>query len=157
MNRITISNLKFENVEEANNFVLKYNIILFQDDDDVIICYQSSSENIRDGWKSIVEDLAYYFQSNLIDSIVSRNLLLVFCANEDDDIDINTKKEIQSNTYCCRKLARSNVSNLEGTIKDLIFFDTTVQRISNTSSLSFLIKERYPEIFKLLSLKDEAK
>ncbi|NMP28532.1 hypothetical protein GW590_16845 [Rahnella sp. SAP-1] len=155
MNKITNNDLKFEDVDEANKFVSKYNIILFQDDDDVIICYQSSSEKIRELWGSVVEDLAYYFQSNLIDDILSRNLLLVFCAN--DDIDINTKKEIQSNTYCCRKIARSKVSDLEGAIKDLIFFDTTIQGVVNTSSLSILIKERHPEVFNLLSVKDETK
>ena len=155
MNKITNDDLKFEDVDEVNKFVSKHNIILFQDDDDVIICYQSSSEKIRELWVSIVADVAYYFQSNLIDEVLSKNLLLVFCAN--DHIDINTKKEIQSNTYCCRKIARSNVSDLERTIKDLVFFDMADQRIVITSSLSALIKEKHPEVFNLLSIKDETK
>lgn len=153
MNRITYKDLKFDDYKIVNDFIIKYKIELFLDADDIIICYQSSALEITNSWNDIVTETAYYFQSNLVDEIMSKNLLLVFCAY--NDIDINIKKEIQSDTYCCRKIVRSNVKNLESSIKELIFYDTVQVVVTKTSSLKYLIHEKHPEVFILLGLENE--
>ncbi|HIF8869576.1 TPA: hypothetical protein ACX6DV_003557, partial [Vibrio cholerae] len=92
---------------------------------------------------------ALYFQSNLIDETAANNLLLVFCAK--DEIDIETRKKIQSDTYCCRKIARSNVSDVESSIKDLVFYNAdNTQKISSLSLID-LIAERHPEVYELMA------
>ena len=107
-----------------------------------------SSEGIKKNWNDITTRTALDFQSNLIDQVTSRNLLLVFCSNE--EIYIDTKKEIQSDTYCCRKIARSNVENLESSIKELIFYGTKNEEEVNKSSLKEIIEKEHPEVFQLM-------
>ena len=149
MNNIDVNSLIFEDAEAAKNYIEENEIILFSDEEDIIICYQSNSENIKDKWTDITSKTALYFQSNLLDETSANNLLLVFCAK--DEIDIETRKKIQSDTYCCRKIARSNVSDVESSIKDLVFYNVdNTQKISSTSLIE-LIAERHPEVYELMA------
>lgn len=149
MNNIDYSSLSFEDVDAAENYIKENDIILFSDEDDIIICYQSNSENISRKWSDITSKTALYFQSNLVDEISASNLLLVFCAT--DEIDIETRKKIQSDTYCCRKIARSNVSDIESSIKDLVFYNTdNTQKISSLSLID-LIEKKHPEVYELMA------
>lgn len=150
MNNITWNELQFDDTEAAEKFIVQNGIKLFIDDGDVIICYQSSAENITSTWNDITTKTALDFQSNLIDQITSRNLLLVFCAN--DEIDVDTKKKIQSDTYCCRKIARSNVKDLETSIRELVFYDTESKKEVKTSPLKEIIEKNHPEVFQLMAL-----
>lgn len=120
MNSINCNELQFDDLSSAVRFVLENNITIFLDEGDLILCYMDSSEGIKSNWNDISTRMALDFQSNLVDEVISRNLLLVFCSTE--EIDIDTRKKIQLDTYCCRKIARSKVENLENSIKDLIFY-----------------------------------
>ncbi|HDY8172461.1 ABC-three component system middle component 1 [Vibrio vulnificus] len=149
MNKIDVNSLIFEDEDAAKNYIEENGIILFSDEEDIIICYQSNFDNIKDKWSDITSKTALYFQSNLIDETAANNLLLVFCAK--DEIDIETRKKIQSDTYCCRKIARSNVSDVESSIKDLVFYNVdNTQKISSLSLID-LIAERHPEVYELMA------
>lgn len=151
MNKITCDYLEFEDKDAAIKFIAANQIELYIDELDIILCYQSNSENINANWYKITTQAALYFQSNLIDEITSKNLLLVFCSS--NEIDIETKKKIQSDTYCCRKIARSNVKNTEESIKDLILYQTNQSESKESISLKELIKKDHPDVFELMALK----
>ncbi|HIF9276603.1 TPA: ABC-three component system middle component 1 [Photobacterium damselae] len=149
MNNIDYNSLSFEDKDAAENYIKENDIILFSDEGDIIICYKSNSENISQNWSDITSKTALYFQSNLLDEISASNLLLVFCAT--DEIDIETRKKIQSDTYCCRKIARSNVNDVETSIKDLVFYHTDNTKTISSLSLIDLIKTKHPEVYKLMA------
>lgn len=153
MNRITYEDLSFENQIEAKNVIEKHKLILFQDIDDVIICYHSTSEVISKRWNQLLTEIALYFQANLDDEILSRNLLLVFCCS--DYINVELKKEIQSDTYCCRKIVRSNITSIDAAIKDLLFLN--IDKIVKKESLSLkkFIENNHPEVFEMLRAANE--
>ncbi|MEZ8513837.1 hypothetical protein AB6D22_23610 [Vibrio splendidus] len=150
MNSINCEDLQFDDMSSAVKFVSENEIKIFSDEGDLILCYMDSSEGIKKNWNDITTKTALDFQSNLVDQVTSRNLLLVFCSNE--EIDIDTKKEIQSDTYCCRKIARSNVENLESSIKELIFYGTEKEEEVNKSSLIEIIEKKHPEVFQLMAM-----
>ncbi|HAG52388.1 MAG TPA: hypothetical protein DCL21_01215 [Alphaproteobacteria bacterium] len=151
MNKIDYSSLDFEDKDAAESYILENDIILFSDAGDIIICYRSNAENISRNWNDITTKTALYFQSNLLDEISASNLLLVFCST--DEIDINTRKKIQSDTYCCRKIARSNVGDIESSIKDLVFYNTDNERKVSSLSLIDLIEKKHPDVFNLMDVK----
>jgi len=151
MNKITCDDLEFEDKDTVIKFITDNKIELYVDELDVILCYQSNSEDIRSNWYDITTQTALYFQSNLIDEIMSKNLLLVFCSS--NEIDIETKKKIQSDTYCCRKIARSNVVNAEESIKELILYQTNQSESKESISLKELIRKNHPDVFELMALK----
>ncbi|WP_273859902.1 ABC-three component system middle component 1 [Photobacterium sp. GSS17] len=151
MNNIDYSSLDFEDKDAAKSFIIDNDILLFSDEGDIILCYQSNSENIKCNWSDITTQTALYFQSNLLDEVSASNLLLVFCST--DEIDIETRKKIQSDTYCCRKIARSNVSDIESSIKELVFYNTKNERKVSSLSLIELIKKKHPEVFDLMAVK----
>jgi hypothetical protein len=151
MNKITCDDLEFEDKEAAIKFITDNKIELYIDELDIILCYQSKGEDITSNWYDITTQTALYFQSNLIDEITSKNLLLVFCSS--NEIDIDTKNKIQSDTYCCRKIARSNVVNTEENIKELIFYQTNQPENKVSISLKELIRKNHPDVFKLMALK----
>jgi hypothetical protein len=151
MNKIMCEALDFEDEEAATKFVTNNKIDLYLDELDVILCYQSQSEDISSNWYEITTQAALYFQSNLIDEIMSKNLLLVFCSS--NDIDIDTKNKIQSDTYCCRKIVRSNVENAEKSIKELVLYQTRQSGDKKSISLKELIRNNHPDVFELMALK----
>lgn len=151
MNKISCEDLDFDDKETAIKFITDNKIEIYIDEFDIILCYQSKSEDIRSNWYDITTQAALYFQSNLIDEITSKNLLLVFCSSH--EIDIDTKKKIQSDTYCCRKIARSNVVDIEESIKELILFKTNQSETIVSKSLKELIRNDHPDVFNLMALK----
>jgi hypothetical protein len=151
MNKITYDYLSFDDKEAAAQFITDNKIEIYIDELDIILCYQSNSEDISSNWYDITTQAALYFQSNLVDEIMSKNLLLVFCSS--NEIDIETKKKIQSDVYCCRKIARSNVVNAGESIKELILYQTTQSEIKASISLKELIRKNHPDVFKLMALK----
>jgi hypothetical protein len=150
MNSINCEDLNFDDMPAAEKFVLENEIKIFSDEGDLILCYMDSSEGIKNNWNDITTRTALDFQSNLTDQVISRNLLLVFCSTE--EIDIDTKKEIQSDTYCCRKIARSKVENLESSIKDLIFYGTEKKEEVKKSTLKEIIEKEHHEVFQLIDM-----
>lgn len=155
MNNITSDDLQFDDIETANKFIIENEIKLFSDDGDIIICYQSSAANIASNWNDITTKTALDFQSNLIDQITSKNLLLVFCAH--DEIDIDTKKKIQLDTYCCRKITRSNVVDLEKSIKELVFYRVKNDQEITSTPLKKIIEQKHPEVFQLMAMYNDDK
>jgi hypothetical protein len=151
MNKITCDDLEFEDKDAAIKFIADNKIELYIDELDIILCYQSNSEDISSNWYEITTQTALYFQSNLTDEITSKNLLLVFCSS--NEIDIETKKKIQSDTYCCRKIARSNVVNAEKSIKELILYQINQSEGKESISLKELIRKNHPDVFELMALK----
>lgn len=151
MNKITCDDLEFEDKEEAIKFIEENEIELFLDELDIILSYRSSSEKISANWSEITTQTALHFQANLIDEITSKNLLLVFCSS--NGIDIETKKKIQSDTYCCRKIARSNVVDAEKSIKELILYQINQSEGKESISLKELIRKNHPDVFELMALK----
>lgn len=150
MNSINCKDLLFDDMPSAEKFILENEIEIFSDEGDLILCYMNSPEGIKKNWNDITTRTALDFQSNLIDQVISRNLLLVFCSTEEIDIDI--KKEIQSDTYCCRKIARSKVEDLESSIKDLIFYGTEKKEEVKKSSLKEIIEKEHNEVFQLMAI-----
>ena len=149
MNKIECEILKFEDSESAILFIENNNIQLYMDSNDIILCYEGTEGDIRDNWFEITSQLALQFQSNLVDDVLANNLLLVFCTK--DNLDIELKKEIQSNTYGFRKLVRSNVKNITDSIRELIFYEIEAPKKNDSIPLSDIIKTKYPDIFHLLS------
>ncbi|WP_349886339.1 ABC-three component system middle component 1 [Pantoea ananatis] len=152
---ITYENLSFEREKDAKYVILKYGLILFKDDDDIIICYGSTSENIKDKWVNILSEIAFNFQANLLDEIQSKNLLLVFCAK--DSVSVDLKKEIQSDTYCCRKVVRSNVSDIKEDIKSLILYNVKTIMTPDSKSLIDIIKEKHHVVYEMIRSENEIK
>ncbi|EGU9030329.1 hypothetical protein GA076_18890 [Vibrio parahaemolyticus] len=148
MNSITCDDLDFEEIGDAKKFIEKNHIRLFIDEGDVILCYESTSEDLESNWEKISMKTALYFQSNLIDEVLARNLILVFLTK--NEVDISVKKRIQSDTYCCRKIVRSNVISIENSIKDLMLFNIEGQNTAEVESLIDLIKIEHPEVFQLI-------
>lgn len=152
MNSIICEELKFkldfDDIDSALKFVKENNITIFSDEGDLILCYLDSSEGIKKKWTDITTKAALDFQSNLVDQIISRNLLLVFCSHE--EIDIVTKKEIQSDTYCCRKIVRSGVDNLEHSIKELIFYGIEKEEETKDISLKEVIEKEHYDVFQMM-------
>ncbi|MUI53378.1 hypothetical protein [Aliivibrio fischeri] len=150
MNSINCKDLQFDDMPSAEKFILESEIKIFSDEGDLILCYMNSPEDIKRNWNDITTRTALDFQSNLIDQVISRNLLLVFCSTE--EIDVDTKKEIQSDTYCCRKIARSKVEDLERSIKDLIFYGTEKKEDVKKSSLKNIIEKEHNDVFQLMAI-----
>ena len=65
MIRITYNDLSFERKDEAEFVVGKYDLILFKDIDDVIICYYSTADVIEALRRDLLAEMALYFQANL--------------------------------------------------------------------------------------------
>jgi hypothetical protein len=150
MHKITCDDLSFEDKDSADKFIRDNNIILFSEDGDIFICYESTAIDISKEWYDITTKTALYFQSNLLDETMSRNLLLVFFSN--DDIDINIKKTIQSDIYCCRKIVKSNVKDIEFTIKELIFHSDIITSETKNHSLKEFLTTKHKDILELVSL-----
>lgn len=153
MIRITYNDLSFERKDEAEFVVGKYDLILFKDNDDVIICYYSTADVIEALWSDLLAEMALYFQANLEDEILAKNLLLVFCSS--DNVNIDVKKEIQSDTYCCRKIVRSNVSDVDKSIKELVLYNVERATTSETISLRKILEKEHPEVFNMMRTGNE--
>lgn len=153
MIRITYKDLSFEKEDEAKDLIEKYDLVLFKDVDDVIVCYYSTGDIIENLWGELLTEMALCFQANLEDEILSKNLLLVFCAS--DNVNIDLKKEIQSDTYCCRKIVRSNVSDVDKSIKELVFYNVEKVTIPGASSLKEILEKKHPEVFKMMRSENE--
>ncbi|MBS9921947.1 ABC-three component system middle component 1 [Vibrio alginolyticus] len=148
MRNINCNDLEFDNLHSAISFIENNNIKLFYDEGDVILCYQSNESDITENWKDISMKTALYFQANLKDEIIGRNILLVFLSK--DSVDINIKKSIQSNTYCCRKIVRSNVENIEKTINELMLKDISENKKKKKTNLKSFIRNSHHEVFNLI-------
>ncbi|MEZ9048097.1 ABC-three component system middle component 1 [Vibrio sp. 10N.247.311.64] len=148
MINITCDDLVFDDVISAKDFVNEHSIKLFMDDGDIILCYESTADNIENQWEKVSTKTALYFQSNLIDEVIARNLILVYLSK--DEINIGVKKTIQLDTYCCRKIVRSGINNLDDSIKELMLFNTEQLSKPEVVSLRELIKIKHPEVFELI-------
>lgn len=148
MHRITYDDLTFDDKNSAIEFIEDNKIELFYEYGDIFICYNSSSSKIDNKWYEITTKTALYFQSNLLDETLSKNLLLVFFSA--DDIDINIKKTIQSDIYCCRKIVKSNVINIEDTIKELVFFSAKIKSESKSTSLNDFLMNKHSDVLTLV-------
>ena len=153
MIRITYKDISFEREDEAKNLIEKYNLILFKDVDDVIVCYYSTGDIIESLWDELLTELALSFQANLEDEILSKNLLLVFCAS--DTVNIDLKKEIQSDTYCCRKIVRSNVGDVDKSIKELDFYNVEKVTVPGATSLKEILEKKHPEVIEMMRSENE--
>lgn len=149
MINITCDDLEFDDIISARDFINEHSIKLFMDDGDIILCYESTAENIESQWEKVSTKTALYFQSNLIDEVIARNLILVYLSK--DEITISVKKKIQLDTYCCRKIVRSGVNNLDDSIKELMLFNTEQLSKPEVASLRDLIQNKHPEVFELIS------
>lgn len=150
MRKISCDELDFFDQESANKFIDMNEIEIFSDDGDidVALCYRATQEKIILNWKDISLQAALYFQSNLKDEVIGRNMVLVYMSQ--GDLDISVKKEIQSNTYCCRKIVRCNVDNTEAEINELMLKNVNGNYEEKHYNLKELIRVKYPEVFDLI-------
>ncbi|MEZ8606665.1 ABC-three component system middle component 1 [Vibrio sp. 10N.239.311.G01] len=153
MRKINCNELDFVDQESAIKFVERNEIEVFSDDGDIDIalCYRSTKEQIKSNWKDISLQTALYFQSNLKDEVIGRNMILVYMSQ--GDLDINVKKEIQSNTYCCRKIVRCNVDETESEINELMLNNINGIYKEKHYNLKELIRINHPEVFSLIGEK----
>lgn len=140
--------------EQVTKFMNTYNINAFREYDyesaPIILVYYADSIEIEKYWFEIVNDFGCYFQSNITEEFLRRNITLFFMCK--DELSHSLKQSIQRDVYACRKVVFDKVIEPSQILSSYYLYGYSAKsQLNNLDDLKSIIENKFESVYRELS------